>query len=223
MPLATPPTLRQIERSDDGNVVSLLRPGCAQLFMLYAGRSGFLGTPMLNLLRETGLGNRNLTLLRDPHDDSYFSGIGDEAADLDTLLHWHRAHLRERAHVHELYCMGNSAGAVAALMFGSLLGAERVWAFSPRPATRDSFEHVLDCLLETLQANERPRDYQIYFCPDDALDSEVAQELGRCPGVSLHPREAGEHTHLLMAAMTRRGELRSLFPGYRPADDTSRD
>lgn len=205
---------RGLHQSDSGNVVSLHRPSCRQLFMLYAGRAGFPGVPLLRLLRETALGDRNLTLLKDPHDQSYLAGIGEEAEDFPALVDWHRQHLRDRPHVSEVYCMGNSAGAIGAMMFGAVVCAREVWAFSPRPARFDGYDETIGKTLDLVSRSSPDTTYHIHYCPDDDIDREVAEQLAACAAVTLHPWHLESNQHWLMNHLIDQGELRTLFPTF---------
>ncbi|MEM9387479.1 MAG: hypothetical protein AAGA68_20660 [Pseudomonadota bacterium] len=205
---------RGLRQSESGNVVSLHRPRCQQLFMLYAGRAGFPGVPLLRLLRETALGDRNLTLLKDPHDQSYLHGIGEDAPDFESLIAWHHQHLRERPHVSEVYGMGNSAGAMGAMMFGAALCAREVWAFSPRPARFDNFDGALEQTIELVSRSSPDSAYHVHYCPEDEVDREVAERLATCSTVTLHPWAMEANHHRLINHLIDRGELRKLFPAF---------
>ncbi len=214
---------RDLRRSCDGNAVTLVREGCAQLFLLYTGRAGFPGTPLMRLVREIGLGNRNFTLLRDPHHNSFLSGAHAEASDLDAFADWHADHLEGLSHVRSHYCIGNSAGGIAAMLFGRLLGARHIWAFSPRPATRDSFDQALEQAKEVFAWAEAAGPCEIFYCPDDPVDRQVAEYFAPYEGVQLRarPSPAADHTHRLMANMVRDGELRELLPPFAEAKETA--
>ncbi len=207
---------------ENENIVSLIRPRCAQLFFVYAGRRGYAGMPILGLLRDAGIGDRNVTLLRDPSDGNYIDGLGEQLPDLAAVVDWHRGHVDRLAHVQQTYCLGNSSGGVAALLFGHALRVDTVWAFAPRPSGMENYHFINRELCDLLGEDNGVTNFFIYYSPSNDLDHGVVEELAGCPRVTLieDGRLQGRAGHMVMMDMARRGELRDVFPPFLPAVDS---
>lgn len=66
--------------------------------------------------------------IRDIHKQWYLSGINAKISSPNDLLEF----LRRESIGYKVICIGSSAGGYAALLYGSLLNAIRIYAFSPR-------------------------------------------------------------------------------------------
>lgn len=66
--------------------------------------------------------------LRDIHKQWYLSGINAKINSPEKLLFF----LEKETDGYDIVCVGSSAGGYAAILYGSLLGAKCVYAFSPR-------------------------------------------------------------------------------------------
>ena len=66
--------------------------------------------------------------LRDIHKQWYLSGINANINSPDKLFEF----LRKETDGYKVICIGSSAGGYAAILYGSMLGAKCVYAFSPR-------------------------------------------------------------------------------------------
>jgi hypothetical protein len=201
-------------------VVQLVRPRCAQLFLMYAGLDAFQpgdlvnGLRLIDFFRASGLGDRNLTWIKDPYLDDYRQGIGRDAPNLAALEAWHRDYVPSLQHIREVYTLGYSSGAYGALYFGHLLGVKKVWAFSPRTATRWKDKATRAKLLERMSTGNGVTQYEIAFATDNKRDRIFAEMLAGCPGVTLHPYDGCEGTHFLLHYLAEKGLLRSVFPAF---------
>jgi hypothetical protein len=109
----------------------------------------------------------------------------------------------------EVHMVGMSAGGFAALLFGALLPARHVVAFSPQ--TRVSAETIEEFGATDTRAEEIPRDGQftdlarilpgipfggvmdVYFGANHRTDAPAAQRLAGVPGIRLHPLPTDMH------------------------------
>jgi hypothetical protein len=200
-------------------IMSLTRANCAQLFFIYTGRAHAVMN-FLDLIQKSGLGNRNIALIRDPYAENYNNGVSPEIPDLESLLDWHDAHLRSHPHVSELYAIGNSSGAYGAILFGHLLGVRKVFVFGPRTARLSTADAAKAFLKELISVGNGVTEYFIHFAPSNKRDRAFAEYFEDSPGVVLCPYRAssipGTWDHAVMNRLMDSGEIRALMPPYVP-------
>lgn len=201
--------------------VHLPRPKSGQLFLIYSGmdanylpKSMYVNLGLFRFLQATGLGSRNVTWIRDPFLDNYKQGFGPEIPNLESLTEWHRQHLAAMPHVREVYAIGYSSGAYGALLFGHLLGATKVWAFSPRTSspTREEDDEARKELRDRLLTYNGVTKYEIWYDRKNRADQRFADLLHECEGVTNHPHPGFGGTHFLLNQMVHRGEFQALLP-----------
>ena len=170
----------------------------------------------LRFLHEAKLVDRNLALIRDPYNEDFMDGIGDGIDDIEALLDWHEVCQRRLEHVSEIYCVGNSMGAYAAVLFAHLLGAKAAWAFGLRPV--GGWPMVTE-LCRMLEGDAGTTAYHLYFSHNDPDDRRIAESFAHCPGVVLHPLDdvSTNLSHLVMVSLADGGMLRDIFPPFRGA------
>lgn len=208
-------------------VVHLVRPRCAQLFLMYGGLDAFQpgdlvnGLRLIDFFRASGLGDRNLTWVKDPYLDDYRRGIGRAAPTLAALEVWHQEYVQTQKHISAVYTLGYSSGAYGALYFGHLLGVKKVFAFSPRTATFWKDKATRAKLLERMSQGNGVTEYEIAFAVGNKRDRTFAEMLAGCPGVKLHPYTECGNTHFLMHYLAEKGLLRAVFPDFVAAQPVS--
>lgn len=138
------------------SAVKRVRGDCAQLFFIYQGFNHRLMMPAMQFLKETGLLDRNLVMLRDVHKQFYLKGLSDDIADLSSLLRWQEACVRSLPHVRETYCLGTSMGAFASIVGGHLLRVKTVWSFGLTRLFIVPSERGIDVPLPPLPAGDVP-------------------------------------------------------------------
>jgi hypothetical protein len=202
---------------DNPNIKVRVRKSCSQLFFVYTGHGGRPGMHGLRFLREGRLADRNLALLRDSRHDDYMSGVGNGIDDLDSLLAWHEACRRSLDHVSSVYCIGNSMGGYAAVLFACMLKAKTAWAFSLRPTTGMEAVENLRRLLD--ESDGGTTEYRLYYSLADEVDKRCAEILAPCHGVVLCPQEPqeGYESHAVMLALADSGRFGELFPPCAPS------
>ena len=137
-----------------------------------------------------------------------------------------------------LVVTGNSAGGYAALVFGTLLGADTVLGFSPQTVLDldllrgwgdDRWERRITKLMDEGRIPSRWLDLrealpaaeplpgasrsgttcELYFDAELELDRLHAEHIADVPGVHLHPRKGGEHK--LARELRQSGELEEVL------------
>jgi hypothetical protein len=197
-------------------IMALKRAHCAQMFFIYPGRANRVEN-FLNLIQKTGLSNRNLVLIRDFHAANYSQGVSPEIPTLDALLDWHVAHLKSHPRVTEFHMIGNSSGGYGAMLFGYLLGAQKVFVFAPRTAQLETAEAAKASLKELMATGNGVTEYFIHFAPTNKRDTAFARYFEGSPGVVLCPHDKtvpGWWDHALMGGLVENGEMRDFLPPY---------
>lgn len=200
------------------------------LLVLFAGLGPTHGTPRFEFLRAAASLPVQRLYLRD-HVQAWYQrgvlGLGDDIASTARAL-------QERidaARVRRLVVAGNSAGGYAALLFGHLLRADAVLAFSPRSFVgwRQRVRHRdfrrwrelaalsrsggPDPAFEDLVAvfGDAPgfARADVHYATGDRIDVLHAERLGPTPGVVLHPHPVGGHS--LVASLRADARLTALL------------
>ncbi len=148
--------------------------------------------------------------LRDPHRLWYLAGIpgvGDCAEDIGL----HLLDLVEEAEPERVICLGASAGAYAAILFGTFIGATQIHAFGPQTRLLHPGDSRFQDQLATLHrltgtANpyldlgrllaedyDGSSDITIYYDPGNTRDQRHADRLRGIPNVVLKRVEGGGH------------------------------
>lgn len=210
--------LQMRHRGEGPPFVHLSRPQSAQLFLFYSGMDAYAeghqicSLGLLKFLQVTGLASRNLTWIRDPYFNNYAGGFGPEIPDLPSVEEWHRQHLASMPHVREIYTIGYSSGSYGALLFGHLLGAKKVWAFSPRTADENTDSQAKAHLRERLQQSNGITQYEIWYAHKNYHDRLFAEQIHDCSGVTVHAHPKYGSTHFLLDRMVLNGEFQPLIP-----------
>lgn len=145
-------------------------------------------------------------------------GLSSDVAGTEAVL---RA-LVERHAPGRLVTLGVSSGGYAAILFGTLLGADRVVAFSPQvdvnnevarlyagfdtPLPKQFVNRKGASLEAVLGAQDRLPEISVHYSADNRLDARGAEALSGFAGVSLEPL-AGSSIHPVTAELKRNGQL----------------
>lgn len=138
------------------------RPECAQVFFLFAGLGEMLMMNPIQFLKETKLSDRNVVLLKDAQGKNYRCGVSESVRSFAELVAWQQAYLAERPHIREVYVAGTSAGGIAALKSGHLLGAHGVWTFGARLPREDVIPTLREQLQVILRAKSIPEAEEVF-------------------------------------------------------------
>jgi hypothetical protein len=221
---------REIEENPDGALIVWPREESSQLYYMFHGMAGGLGIAPLTVLRETGLLQSNLVLLKDYYRFFYQAGLNPEITDVEAITARLRRCREELPHVRNTFCSGPSSGGYAAILFGHYLQVEVVYAFSPvtlinlddlkrfggcKDISRIRNEHR-DLAILLANHNGRTR-YKIFYCQGHIRDRNYAERIQHLPGVELCPQPGT--THNVIQAINESGRLREIFATASAAAD----
>lgn len=196
----------------------------------FAGVIGRMGMPTFEFFKVTDGMRVNRIFVRDLQHLWYQRGVrelGDDVATAAAAL----LALVAASHPTRVVTIGNSGGGYAALLFGALIGADEVLAFSPQTVLgrveamryrESTWLHVTERLeaaggpdarhadLRPLLAATRPSpSCHIHYARGDGIDTLHAEHLRDVPGVELHPHDHGDHN--LIVRLRDEGRLRGLL------------
>lgn len=203
------------------------------LLLAFGGMKGKLDIPPFEFFGLTGEMPIKRLFVRDLEQAWYHRGvrrhgatIPQVAADLERLLGNHR--------IERLVVVGTSAGGYAALLFGSLLGADRVLCFGPQTSIDLDVlgamdDHRWDERIGELRsagdldsawtdlrsalpkARVAETRYELFFDDSYLPDRLHAERLDGIEGVQLRPVAGGEHE--VARQMRKTGELERVLRG----------
>ena len=203
------------------------------LLIAFGGIQGGLEIPPFEFFSLTRAFPVKRLFVRDLAQAWYHHGVRGHGSSIEELAE-SLARLIAPHDVRRLVVTGTSMGGYAAILFGSLLGADVAIAFAPqtvlaREALDAIGDHRWDRDLERVAArgglDERWVDlravlpgirrgstrYEVLYDPLLALDREHCERLTGLPGVTLRPREGGGHS--IARDMRDSGELEPLLRG----------
>lgn len=198
------------------------------LVVAFTGFTGKLSMSPFDFMRSAELLNYNRILLCDTSKTCYLNGIPPVATDIDALLALLRRNIERLAPKFTIF-VGSSGGSHAAILFGYLLGADFVHAFSPHtnidpvhfqtaegpnaevyrgtidkmsavPATARAYYDLRNVLR---QPNGKTR-YNLHVCAQSAPDMARAVRLEGLPGVTIHRHACDHHRVAVWLAKERR-------------------
>lgn len=196
-----------------------------------AGRLVIPPYEFFNLTRDLAV---NRIYLRDLHQAWYHEGLPGISTGIDDTAAYLR---REAARMDagRVVVFGNSMGGYAAILFGTLIGADAVHAFSPHTVLSDT-RHVRSTGrlarlhrrsaatyfdLDEVLGRHRPQgEIHLYFTLANPLDRFHARRIGSHPAVTLHPFPG--RTHNLIKELRDSGRLREIVEASLGPDAGSR-
>jgi len=203
------------------------------LLIAFGGIQGGLEIPPFEFFNATGGFPIKRLFVRDLAQAWYHHGARGHGSNIPELADSLRA-LLAPYEVDRLVVTGTSMGGYAAILFGSLLGADTAIAFAPqtvleRGVLDEIGDHRWDKDLARVAARGgldprwtdlrrvlpevRVADtlYEVRYDPLLRLDREHCERIEGLPGVRLLPREGGGHS--IARDMRDRGELEPLLRG----------
>lgn len=207
--------------------LDLLRPG-KTIFIVFGGINQGVGIPVFEFKGIAKEIEAKFIYVRDVSQTWYqglHPGVGGGVYKLKNRL----VEIINENKGHRLVCIGNSMGGYAALVFGSLLSADRVLSFAPQTfinvwhrfiysdkrwrkkivkarslpsAAPDTFE------LRSFLKNAGYREALVYFDPAHRLDARHAKRLELLPNTRLITLDGG---HGVIRVLKERGELQKLL------------
>jgi pimeloyl-ACP methyl ester carboxylesterase len=164
--------------------------------------------------------------VRDHEQAWYQCGVRGLGNDIPSVAEELRRFLTQRG-VSRVVAFGNSSGGFGALLFGSLLGVDRIVTFAPQTIMTRAFRArtadfrwfrearsmrrklpataILD-VRSALMESRVPA--EIYVSPQSFYDWRQARRLADLPNVTLHRRDRGGHR--LVKQMRDSGELQTI-------------
>ncbi|HEY2862402.1 MAG TPA: hypothetical protein VGK37_02110 [Casimicrobiaceae bacterium] len=212
------------------------------LIVAFTGFTGQLSLPTFDFLATAELLNYNRILLCDKSRTCYLNGLAPIAEDVGALAALLEQHIEGLAPKYTIF-IGSSGGSHAALLFGHLLRADFVHAFSPYtnldPAYWRSpemqkyvgrFGDTLERLdrlpgparayfdlREVLRNHNGKTAYNLHVCAQSESDMARTLLLDGLPGVTIHAHACNHHGVVVWLARLR--QLTSLLKieNQRPA------
>lgn len=203
--------------------------GAPSTLVAFGGIKGGLGIPPFEFFRVTqGLEARRI-FARDLRQTWYLSGIEGLGSRVDETAHALGAVVGDGSA--RVVTSGNSAGGFGAILYGTLIGADVIHAFSPQTVlTRSTRAAWLDLrwlrqmhtvrgldgvpteqldLRAFLVGRDRVPQIHLHYCDAHRLDRLHAERLREVPNVHLHPHPEGGHR--LVTVLRDAGTLRSIL------------
>lgn len=218
-------------RDPASSTALLISPTASSLIIAFGGIGGEMMIPPFEFFKTMEGIDAHRLFVRDRSRAWYQKGVdgfGESIADIAASC---RA-VATACGAQRVVCIGNSAGGFAALVVGSLLGADQIVAFAPQTFV-DRWNRVrfLDLRFRNYIQNARrvrrslrftdarpvvksfgtpQRVIDIFFSEDDRLDRIHSSRLGGLAGVRLHPLRLGLG-HGVVRGLRDSGYLRSLL------------
>lgn len=203
------------------------------LLLIFSGLAQMVGMPFFEFNNITsGLDRVNKIYLRDTHKLWYHRGLPNMGNDIDAIAYFLQQYTTHPA-TRKTIIIGNSGGGYAALLFGHILGADEVHAFSPKifidPIKRiinndfppiTSISHLFSLYLHGqrkyfdlkkvfLSSVPQKGDFHLYFAENNKIDLLQASRMKSIPGIHLHPFQYDQHN--LIRILKQSGKLRKLI------------
>ncbi len=199
----------------------------SSLLIAFGGIAGALGVPPFEFFNLSKDLNINKIYMRDHQQSWYHRGLPNLAEDIDGIANFLEQNIQQ-AKPKNLVLVGNSMGAYAAILFGTLINADVVHAFSPqtfidkenRKKYRDKrwgrqikkTHKILDekyfDLNSLLSKKKSNCDINIYYSIKDKLDKLHAEHLIPLPNIKLHAFQQGDHS--IVKNLRDSGELKTI-------------
>jgi len=199
---------------DHSSLATDLSPQSSAMLIAFGGMRGGLGMPVFEFFKVTGEIDCKKVFVRDLQQAYYQRGLPSIASDIDGIARHLQALARESDK--HLVVVGNSMGGYAALLFGAMLQASTVHAFSPQTfidywnrlryhekrwgrevwsahrylrAKRSSF----DLRKVLLSSSASATTFHVHYSTANEMDRVQAEHLKGLPNVILHNYDVGGH------------------------------
>ena len=188
--------------------VELLRsPDAPARVIAFGGMGAGLGLPPKQFFKTFRDSHCEVIFVKDFRQCWYQKGLLGLSEDVPSTAEYLRSLIPDDGK--PLITVGASSGAFAAVLFGALLGADRMLAFSPQTAittrafakfrTEDSeleeidFDSKWTDLEAVLREHPLRGEAEIVHAALSHYDAEQANRLGALPGIKLHPLHWNGH------------------------------
>lgn len=193
------------------------------VLIAFGGIGGALAIPPYEFFNLTHNLDVNKIYMRDLSQTWYHSGLPGISKNIDETAFFLRRKIGE-SDTNKVVVLGNSMGGYAAILFGLLIKADIVHAFSPH-----TFIHVSDYirykqqiqyvhnnfsskyfdLKDVIQAHNNTGEFNLYYDSTNRLDKKHVMHLKGERNVVLHAFRGGGHA--LVRTMRDSGELQKII------------
>jgi hypothetical protein len=195
------------------------------MLIAFGGIAGELGIPAFEFFKSTDIFAVKKIYFRDLNQAWYHQGIAGIANNIDEIANFLINQISKQ-NVKYTVIAGNSMGGYAALLFGWLINATRVLAFSPqtfittalrlyyrdfrwskqiKKAHQVNQKQYFDLKKLFLTCHDRNTIFNIYYPAKDYLDRTHASRMKNIQNIRLFPYEY--RTHSLVKELKIRGDL----------------
>jgi predicted esterase YcpF (UPF0227 family) len=226
-----------IERKQDSDTLIIAFTGNAEGMMM----DSFEFFAVTNTL------NCNRILIKDPSKRVYLKGVGGKLNSMERLIRQLKSDI-ESIHPKTVTVIGTSGGGFAAILFGHLLKADFVHAFSPTTQVaagllnwkklRKNYKKIIVYVIRLIALSVfQPKlrryldlkkvlshyngvtHYNIYVCKGQEKDVEAANHLNDCKNLSILKQPCDVHN--VVRCMIKNKKLFNIFSGGTPDIVTS--
>ena len=215
---------KKIKDPNQSAVIDLSFPG-RSLIIAFGGLAGALSIPPFEFFSLTNALDLNKIYLRDLSQTWYHDGLTGISKNIDETVLFLRRKIDESG-AEKVILFGNSMGGYAAILFGILLNAPIVHAFSPQTFidnedyfkkedkrliryVHNNFPDKYFDLKNVIQAHDYSGTIHLYFNFFHGRDRKRALHIKSSKNVELH--SFCGFTHGLIKAMKNSGELQKIL------------
>ncbi len=214
-------------------ICSDMKAESSTLLLAFGGMKGKLDIPPFEFFGLTGEMPIKRLFVRDLKQAWYHRGVQRHGATIPKVAE-HLDRLIASQRIERLVVVGTSAGGYAALIFGSLLGADRVLCWGPQTCLDlkvlgQMDDHRWDDRIAGLMSNHHLDEdwldlrralppariaqtrYELFFDDSYLLDRLHVERLSDVDGVQLRPVAGGKHE--VARQMRKTGELEQVLRG----------
>ena len=196
---------------------------CSQVFIVFTGSMAGEALVGIDFFKACDLFNRNLIILKDPFAKYYMNGLSKTVSSFTDLVAMLKEEISNMPWVTDVYCYGNSAGGVPALLAAHALHAKEAWSLAPVWEWGYMNCRAMSTLkiprrvnpFDTLKQSNGTTQYHIYFHKGHDVDATFAAKFEEVPNAHLNPLEGTEHN--VFPTMVAENRLESLFPPRKEA------
>lgn len=211
-----------IKRSDLSVIEDLSFPG-RPLIIAFGGMAGNLGLPPFEFFNLTNDLDVNKIYLRDLEQTWYHSGISGISHNIDGTASYLQRSIKDSG-ADQVVVVGNSMGGYAALIFGILIKADVIHAFSPHTSLKNpklvrkkskllhvhiNYSKKYFDVKRIIKSHKGLGVFNIYFDSRNEIDAKHAKHLKRIKNVTLHTYNEGMHN--IVRVLRDSGELRNII------------
>lgn len=203
-------------------IIDLPYPG-RPVLIAFGGMVGALGIPPFEFFNLTKNLNVNKIYLRDLNQTWYHSGLPEISENIDETASFLRRKVVESG-ANKIVVFGNSMGGYAAIVFGILIKADIVHAFSPHTFindikyirskkqiqyVHDNFSNKYFNLKNFTQLHDNLGKFYLYYDYKDKIDKKHAMLFKTSRNFALHSFRGGGHG--LIKILKESGELQKII------------